>query len=452
VESGKKFELSEFNINFGFKDRAHIELLKKQIEAGYELPIDVYEENGVYKIIDGGHSWVAYQELGREPKLVRVLTFKNDAEKIAYSRHKNINRLQQTPVTYTKSIFQELKIRLGVNSDEEVKRILRRLYNLKYYPNRYKATEEDERNNNVIITIFKSEPITWESFVQNKLEYLDFPLWLAEMVDRGEITASHASILNDKKVAEKFSEDQLKRLAQLAKGKSVEALKRAVNELLEFEPEVFNVWSFRACNPLFGLEDYPGRMPGQVVMNLLHYFTEPGDLVVDPFAGSGTTLDVCHFMGRRCVAFDLNPVRSDIKQNDVMKGIPLESNSADFVLLDPPYSTMKKGDYTNNLSDLSNMSVEEYFKAMRKVFLESKRILKEGKHCAFIASSLKLNGSFIDIPIACYRIAVEEGLKPVEHIAVPYGGNEESVGEWVKIAKEKKLLLRGFRNLIVFKK
>jgi len=74
-----KFELSPFNINFGFKDKDHIELLKKQIEAGYELPIDVYEENGVYKIIDGGHALTAYQELGKEPKNVRVLTFKDDA-------------------------------------------------------------------------------------------------------------------------------------------------------------------------------------------------------------------------------------------------------------------------------------------------------------------------------------------------------------------------------------
>jgi len=32
------FEISEFNINFGFKDRQHIELLKKQIEAGCEPP------------------------------------------------------------------------------------------------------------------------------------------------------------------------------------------------------------------------------------------------------------------------------------------------------------------------------------------------------------------------------------------------------------------------------
>jgi hypothetical protein len=51
--------------------------------------------------------------------------------------------------------------------------------------------------------VFKNEPISWDSFVQNNLEYLGFPLWLAEMVDRGEITASHASVLNDMKVEEK---------------------------------------------------------------------------------------------------------------------------------------------------------------------------------------------------------------------------------------------------------
>jgi len=447
-----KFELSPFNINFNFKDREHIELLKKQIEAGYELPIEVYEEDGVYKIIDGGHSWVAYQELGREPKNVKVLTFRDDAEKIAYSRRKNINRLQQSPVAYTKSIFEELKLKLGAKTDQEVKRILRRLYNLKYHPDKYKPNEGDESNNNIIVTIFKGEPITWESFVMNNLDYLNFPLWLAEMVDRGEISASHAAVLNEKKVVEKFSDDQLKRLVKLAQAVSVDALRKGINELLEFEPEVFNVWNFRTCNPIFGKEGYPGRMPGQIVMNLLYYYTEEGDLVVDPFAGGGTTLDVCHFMNRRCVAFDLNPTRPDIKQNDAINGIPLDSESADFVLLDPPYSTMKKGEYTGHPNDLSNMDLNDFFKAMRKVFAESKRILKENKCCAFITSSLKQNGKFVDIAYSCYRIATEEGFAPTERIIVPYGGNESSAGEWVKIAKEKKLLLRGYRDLIIFRK
>jgi len=97
-------------------------LLKKQLELGFELPIEVYEENGIYKIIDGGHAYEAYKELGREPKNIRALSFRDNAEKVAYSRHKNINRLQQTPVTYTRSVFQELKLRLGVKTEEEVKK------------------------------------------------------------------------------------------------------------------------------------------------------------------------------------------------------------------------------------------------------------------------------------------------------------------------------------------
>jgi hypothetical protein len=132
----------------------------------------------------------------------------------------------------SKSLFQELKLRLGVKTDDEVKKILRRLYNIKQQPDRYKETEDDKRNIAFIKEVFKSEPITWESFVRHNLEYLDFPVWLAEMVDKGELTAAQATILNEKKVVEKFSEEQLKRLAQLAKGKSVEALRRAVNELL----------------------------------------------------------------------------------------------------------------------------------------------------------------------------------------------------------------------------
>src|ERR1700676_2527862 len=59
----------------------------------------------------------------------------------------------------------------------------------------------------------------------------------------------------------------------------------------------FDVWSFASG----GAESsYFGRMPPAVVENLLWAFTEPGDIVVDPFAGGGTTIDVGKAMGRRC--------------------------------------------------------------------------------------------------------------------------------------------------------
>jgi len=62
--------------------------------------------------------------------------------------------------------------------------------------------------------------MSWESFTQHNLAYLDFPVWLAEMVDRGELSAAQASILNKREVAEKLDEDVRKRVAVLLKGKS----------------------------------------------------------------------------------------------------------------------------------------------------------------------------------------------------------------------------------------
>jgi hypothetical protein len=48
-------------------------------------------------------------------------------------------------------------------------------------------------------------------------------------------------------------------------------------------------YSFTPCDPRFGV-DYPGRIPGQIPANVIRYFTEPGDLVVDLMAGGGITI------------------------------------------------------------------------------------------------------------------------------------------------------------------
>jgi len=42
-----------------------------------------------------------------------------------------------------------------------------------------------------------------------------------------------------------------------------------------------------------GDNKYPGVTPALIIYNLIWRYTEPGDLVVDPMCGSGTTIDVC---------------------------------------------------------------------------------------------------------------------------------------------------------------
>ena len=63
-------------------------------------------------------------------------------------------------------------------------------------------------------------------------------------------------------------------------------------------------------------------------------------LVVDPMAGGGTTLDVCQSMGRRCLAYDLEPSRPDIHHHDIRAGFPAAAVGCDLIFCDPPYHTM----------------------------------------------------------------------------------------------------------------
>jgi site-specific DNA-methyltransferase (adenine-specific) len=47
--------------------------------------------------------------------------------------------------------------------------------------------------------------------------------------------------------------------------------------------------------------------PVKIVVEFLRLLTRPGDLVLDPFMGSGTTAIACKMTGRRYVGFELNP-------------------------------------------------------------------------------------------------------------------------------------------------
>ena len=46
--------------------------------------------------------------------------------------------------------------------------------------------------------------------------------------------------------------------------------------------------------------------------DIIEDFTLPGDLVLDPFAGSGTTGVACRMLGRRFVGWELSPAYHEI--------------------------------------------------------------------------------------------------------------------------------------------
>jgi hypothetical protein len=63
--------------------------------------------------------------------------------------------------------------------------------------------------------------------------------------------------------------------------------------------------SGRADRP--GLVRYDNSLPGRLVGRVIEAFTSPGELVVDPTVGSGTTAIEARRLGRRFIGGDINP-------------------------------------------------------------------------------------------------------------------------------------------------
>ncbi len=56
-----------------------------------------------------------------------------------------------------------------------------------------------------------------------------------------------------------------------------------------------------------GIKPHPARYPEQLVKFFIDFLTKPGDLVIDPFAGSNVTGSVCNQTNRRWIASELEP-------------------------------------------------------------------------------------------------------------------------------------------------
>lgn len=60
-----------------------------------------------------------------------------------------------------------------------------------------------------------------------------------------------------------------------------------------------------------------GNFPIEYLENLLYYYTEPFDIVYDPFGGSGVTIDACRQWFRRYYVSDAFPI--EIRKEDIKK-------------------------------------------------------------------------------------------------------------------------------------
>ncbi|MEM3395512.1 MAG: DNA methyltransferase [Nitrososphaerota archaeon] len=199
-----------------------------------------------------------------------------------------------------------------------------------------------------------------------------------------------------------------------------------------------------------GDNKYPGVTPALIIYNMIWRYTDPGDLVVDPMAGSGTTLDVCKEEGRRCICYDIAPRRPDVIQNDSRK-IPLEDNSVDMIFVDSPYGDNVR--YNNHPDCIGKISseTEKFYDELEKVMRECHRILKEGKVIGWLIGDQWVKNKFTPVGFKVYQRLCKY-FEPVDIICVARRGQISHRGPWYNRARRFNFYLRGFKYLLIMRK
>ena len=220
-----------------------------------------------------------------------------------------------------------------------------------------------------------------------------------------------------------------------------------------FEPPLYNIWTFgKKTNEV----SHFGNSEVRIVDNLLYLYTNPFGIVVDPFGGGGSTIDICKKRLRRYFVSDRKPIierEKDIRKLDITESLPEFNNrwsEVELVYLDPPYWKQAENQYSKDKEDLANQSIEDFNENLSSVINGFAKKMKKGSHIALIIQPTQWkseNKKFTDHVFDMCTMA--EGVSIKTRIQAPYS-TQQCTPQQVIWAKENKELLVLSREVIVF--
>ncbi len=219
-------------------------------------------------------------------------------------------------------------------------------------------------------------------------------------------------------------------------------------------PQVTTLWDYPSQH--YGREEqgsqsYRGATPSYVIWNVVHRYSAPGAKVLDPFCGSGTTLDVCRDLGREGIGFDLVPARDDIRQADA-RSLPLKQSSVDLVFMDPPYADNLT--YSDDPRCIGKLKAHgQYQRAMRLVLAECVRVLRpNGVMAIYVCDVWHKKHGLFPLGFELFELARGQGMVPIDIVCVTRHNRTLRMGNYRRAADEGGFLLRGFNYLLLLRK
>ena len=249
--------------------------------------------------------------------------------------------------------------------------------------------------------------------------------------------------------------------------KNVKTIKKWEPE--DFELEMTTHWSFPKRGD-WATHDakWRGNWSPYIPRNLLLRYSQEGDLVLDQFAGGGTTLVEAKLLNRNIIGVDINDValerckekidfdyeaakgRVELHKGDARNLDFISDDSIDFVCTHPPYANIIK--YSEGIEgDLSQLKVSEFLEEMKLVASESYRVLKKGRFCAILMGDTRQKGHMVPMSFDVMRIFENVGFK-LKELIIKEQHNCRATGYWKTNSIKYNFLLIAHEYLFVFKK
>jgi len=237
----------------------------------------------------------------------------------------------------------------------------------------------------------------------------------------------------------------------------------------DFELEMTTHWSFPKRGD-WATHDakWRGNWSPYIPRNILLRYSQKGDVVLDQFAGGGTTLVEAKLLGRNIIGIDVNNTALErcrekinfthegadgkvcIYKGDARNLDRITDSSIDLICTHPPYADIIQ--YSEDIeNDLSRLKVKDFLVEMRKVAAESCRVLKKGKFCAVLMGDTRKKGCMIPMSFEVMRIFEEAGFK-LKELIIKEQHNCRATGYWKTNSVKYNFLLIAHEYLFVFLK
>ncbi len=191
-----------------------------------------------------------------------------------------------------------------------------------------------------------------------------------------------------------------------------------------------DTWYFpRVCGTFKERAGWHGcQMPERLLARIIEACSNPGDVVLDPFAGSGTTLVVAKKLGRRYLGFELSPeYAAQVRRrlDGVYKGHVLEGSSPHASgKVTPTKSRHSQNDFTK-----SSMTPEDLKRGVFAAFLAT----RDGFPADRVVADPDLNERFVEM---CTRLGLSESPTTWNRLLM----NLRKAGKLAEIAQSRRTI------------